>query len=104
MNRIVVSIAVTGLCVLLIGCGGPTISSEKWHATSAKTEADLTAAFGSGSPADEAVRKTVITDDELPENTRVLQWPDPKEPGVYYLAAIVDGKVVKQIKWHSEDK
>jgi len=29
-------------------------------------------------------------------------WPDPDEPNVYYLAAIVDGKVEQQIKWHSE--
>jgi hypothetical protein len=104
MKRNFASITVTVLCLLLVGCGGPKISAEKWNQTSVATEADLIAAFGAGTPAADSVRRTVIGDHNLPDTARVLQWPDPDEPGVYYLAAIVDGKVEQQIKWHSESE
>ncbi len=104
MNRCVAYFAMASLFTLLIGCGAPKISADKWSETSVKTEVDLTEAFGDGTPVNGHLRKTVITDYDLPENARMLKWADPNEDGVYYLAAIVDGKVEQRIKWNSNDK
>jgi hypothetical protein len=104
MNRLTSCVAIAVLSASLIGCGGSRISDQKWKATSVTTEAELTEAFGSGTLTDDQLRNTVITDYGLPEDARVLQWPDPDEDGVYYIAAIVNGKVSQQIKWNSNKK
>jgi len=103
MKRFAMCIAVATVSASLIGCGGPSISDQKWKETKVTTEAELTDAFGAGTPVDDHLRQTVITDYKLSETARVIQWPDPDEDGVYYIAAIVDGKVVQQIKWDSNE-
>jgi len=104
MNRRTLQVGVTIVSAVLIGCGGPTVSDQKWKETNVTTEAELIEAFGTGTPVDDHLRQTVIGDYNLSENARVLQWADPDEDGVYYIAAIVDGKVSQQIKWDSNKK
>ena len=103
MKRLAKYVAIATVSASLIGCGGTSISDQRWNETKVTTEAELTDAFGAGTPVGDHLRQTVITDYQLSENARVIQWPDPDEEGVYYMAAIVDGKVVQQIKWNSNE-
>lgn len=101
MCRTLATVTILSTSLVLLGCGGSKFSADDWTAEHIDTEEQLVARFGPGDSVEQRVAETIISDENLPESTRCLQWTDPDTPGIVYIAVIDDGEVVKQITWDS---